>query len=172
VVFVFARAEAGWTQVQALVAPERSSRDFFGRSLACGPGVLLVGELQDVESGADDGLVQVFEPDADGLWRHVQELAPAERSAGGGFGLSLALEDGLAAVGERGSPERGTGAVHLYRRGARGWEPLDRLPGESGAADRFGQSVALSGGTLLVGADRDAERGRFSGAAFVLAVPD
>jgi choice-of-anchor B domain-containing protein len=83
---------------------------------------------------------------------HAQSLAgagiPAARA---GFGLSLAIGEDELFIGE---PDNSTrpGLVHIYRRGASGWEEADQLRADDGKpSDGFGQQLVLAGSTLFVG---------------------
>ncbi|HZR79995.1 MAG TPA: serine hydrolase [Candidatus Binatia bacterium] len=106
----------------------------------------------------------VFER-AGGGWRQVAALR-RESISGYAAPLSLALEGDTLAVGDT----DGCGAVLVYRHQQGSWNRVAAIsaptcPGASG----FGASVALSGSTLLVGADPHIERDQRShdGAAFV-----
>jgi hypothetical protein len=91
------------------------------------------------------------------------------------FGHSLALDDGVLAVGAPGDRANGvySGAVYVFERGPTGWTELARLTADNaGAEDQFGHSVTVHGGTLVVGApyeDGDADGLQDSGAAYVFA---
>lgn len=71
------------------------------------------------------------------------------------FGHSIALEDGRLLVGAPNHTEvgDGTGAAHLYERGAHGWKLTATLTAPDGTPGNvFGYSVAFSSGRALVGA--------------------
>jgi hypothetical protein len=84
------------------------------------------------------------------------------------FGASIAIEGELAIVG---TPEDDIGAlwnrgsVHVLARTAGGWQIVDKLVADDGSTGaQFGTHVAISEGTVLVGAPT---RGLSSGAAYV-----
>lgn len=69
-----------------------------------------------------------------------------------GYGASAAAGDGEAFVGEA-LNERTPGYVYVYRDGGDGWTEVQRLAASDAApGDRFGRTLALVGGDLLVGA--------------------
>ncbi len=70
--------------------------------------------------------------------------------AGEELGFSMDADDGWLAVGDPGHDAR-RGRVLLYRTGAAS-APVELIPPGLGAGARFGWSVALNGGRLLVGA--------------------
>jgi hypothetical protein len=78
------------------------------------------------------------------------------------FGYSVALSDGILAIGAPFDPARAgeggvaCGAVYVYKRRQGRWEPQARIPSPNGhRGDCFGFSLALSGGTLVVGANEE-----------------
>ena len=84
------------------------------------------------------------------------------------FGFSVSLSGEFAVVG---SPldttlELYAGAAYVFRSTPSGWVELGQLLGDDIGSDeqeRFGDSVAISGNTILIGAPRD----NITGAAFV-----
>ncbi|MCB9913517.1 MAG: hypothetical protein H6828_00040 [Planctomycetes bacterium] len=71
------------------------------------------------------------------------------------FGSAIALGEGRAALGAPGSDDAAldAGAVHLYQRGAAGWQHLGELLAPAPlAGERFGEALALDGRRLAIGA--------------------
>ena len=86
------------------------------------------------------------------------------------FGDALAMQNSELIVGEplrglTGNPDQDRGVVHLYQRNAIGQWVFDEtiLPPVSTTQDRFGEDIAISGDTLVIGADRNP----FSSGAYV-----
>ncbi len=89
-------------------------------------------------------------------------LRASRPEKGAQFGFSAALSGDQAAIG---APEEsnGSGAVYLYTRTANGWEPGQRLTlADRTSGNRFGQSLALQGDTLIVGAMQRPVDGKFN----------
>ncbi|MGA1237741.1 MAG: hypothetical protein ACO34E_12850 [Limisphaerales bacterium] len=88
------------------------------------------------------------------------------------YGMSVVVDGAYALVGapqealDSGDPFSDTiGAVHVYRRGDAGWEPVQVLRPPGGeVASGFGACLALDEGVLAVGAYQDASVGFQSGA--------
>jgi hypothetical protein len=60
------------------------------------------------------------------------------------------------------------GSAYVFKRDGETWKQQVQLKASDGAAgDAFGVSVAVSGQTIVVGADRDDDRGQDSGSAYV-----
>lgn len=97
-------------------------------------------------------------------------LAPHDTQAEDWFGFALAVEDDLAVVGAwaHSALETRGGAVYLYSRDASGWvTPTKLTPTDPQFDHRFGNSVAIAGGDVLVGAHHDETLAWASGSVYV-----
>jgi len=71
-----------------------------------------------------------------------------------------------------------TGVVHIFTKSdfgeaERAWEKTQTLlAGDLQADDRFGSSVAITGNSLVVGAEQDSNNGRYAGAAYFFSRKD
>ena len=142
---VFAKGPSGWVLSQTLVDPTPGGS--FGRDLAFGEGLLVVGDPMLANGSTSD--VHVYALDA-GAWTLVQTIdGPAAANQDDGFGLSVDVEASRLFVG---APEwANRGVVFVYERTNGPFVEVDRLV--AGASDRgFGRSLAGHGTTLLVGA--------------------
>lgn len=109
----------------------------------------------------------------DGMfWVEEQQLAASDAQQSDGFGQPVALSGETVVVGAVGvNCESGSicGAVYVYRRNAVSWvEEQKLMPSDTVHRDRFGISVAISGDTVVVGAEVDDNLGaayvyRFNG---------
>jgi len=155
-VYVFRRLTPGWTQEAKLTAPDAAPGDEFGAALAVNGDVLVVGAKSDDDRGTDSGSVHVFR-NIGGQWTWEAKLTDALGRANDRLGSSVAVDDGLIAAGvpDRDEIALDDGAVVLYGWDGAQWSMLDRvLPPVQATADRYGFSVALSGGLLVAGAPR------------------
>lgn len=82
---------------------------------------------------------------------HEPVLQASNGTAGDLFGVSLAATADLAVVGAP-AKDGGTGAVYVFNRFKQEWTEQARLPSPAPAGARFGQSVAISGNTIVAGA--------------------
>jgi len=185
-VYVFSRTPP-YAAITKIHSPEPSRGGVFGWSIANDGDALLVGSPENTLIAQGPGTV--FElARVDGEWQHRNKLVASTPSAGASFGWSVALQGELAAIGapHPGAPhgqapgQRPHGDVYLYRRAPEGWSQTKQLqaivPRDD---DYFGIRVALSDGTLFVGAcgdsssesglDADPQRGNLADAgAFYL----
>ena len=85
-------------------------------------------------------------------WRQVAELKGSDTVAGDGFGVAVAISGETVAVGS-GLAASDAGRGYLFTKGATGWHQAAELVGSgSVAGDGFGDSVAVSGRFVVVGA--------------------
>ncbi|MEW6744531.1 MAG: FG-GAP repeat protein [Planctomycetota bacterium] len=139
-------------QFEALVASDAGPAAHLGRSLVYVGDRLVVGAPDDDDLGATTGAVYVFRNGATG-WVEEQKLLAATPAPGSAFGFSVAMSaDGVLAIG---APFDDTlapnaGAVFVFRwAGSRWVEEAKITAGTRG--DKFGWSVGLSDGFLVVG---------------------
>lgn len=151
-VYVFTRDGGTWKHGAKLVAEDGNASDQFGWSVALSGDTALVGALL-AEAGR--GAAYVFVRD-DGTWRQQAKLAARDGSKEDRFGWSVALSGDTALVGAALADvgdDPGRGAAYVFRRSGGTWRQRAKLLASDGAAgDRFGESVALSDDTALIGA--------------------
>ncbi len=149
-VHVFRNEGGRWAETASIAPEDLLVGDGFGQSLAVYGNTLVVGAPHREHGGA----AYVFErsgPDAP--WVQVALLRINDGGAEGeGFGTALAVHGELALVGAPGGPEGGT--VFVFHRGDGGsWEQQHWFQSSNATAgDRFGASLALGDGRVLVGA--------------------
>ena len=168
---------SSWTQVAKLTADDGAKCDTFGGSVAISDGTIVVGALGDDDKGSDSGSVYLFEmssPDDASSWAQVASSPPMMEQASDYFGCSVAISDGTIVVGAHGDDDKGpdSGAVYLFEKSspddASSWSQVAKLTADDGAAsDHFGWSVAISDGTIVVGAQNDDDKGSYSGSVYL-----
>lgn len=140
----------------------------FGYSVAVSSGVIVVGAPGDTSSGMSTGSAFLFRSNGTS-WVEVQKLVIGTASPLAMFGSSVAVHNGLVAVGAK-NPG-GKGSVTLFRQSLSDsikWESIGVLEGEdSWFGDQFGASVSVFNGVVVVGAPYADDVMMDSGAAFV-----
>ena len=172
-VFVFVRDAAGsWSQ-QARLEPSSPSPNRFGTSVAAFGDTVVVGAPWEDDSS---GAAYVFARNGDGTWRQQGHLKASNAEGGGVFGgdffggsvavsgdtvvVGAAYEDsGSSSVnGDEGNydgrVDANFGAAYVFVRNENeAWSQQAYLKASNADFnDLFGESVALSGDTVLVGA--------------------
>jgi uncharacterized repeat protein (TIGR01451 family) len=160
-VYVFVRAGATWVQQQRLAGP-----DGFGESVALAGDTAVVGVVPFVgTSGSAHVLVR-----SGATWSAQATLASDEVGFDG-FGTSAAISTDTVVIGAPAydTPDGGLGAAFVFVRSGTGWTQQQRLlPGDGPDGTTFGDSVSVSGDTVVVGASRaDTPAAADTGAAYV-----
>jgi hypothetical protein len=94
--------------------------------------------------------VHVFERTNSGRYRRAAVLSPAD-AQGTDFGSALAIRGDTLVVGAP-SAANSTGAAYVFHRGQQGWRLNQKLSPSLPGAQSFGRAVAVSHGTIAIGA--------------------
>lgn len=146
--------ENGTWQERSRNVPDSPNFNFAAGPLALKDGVLAI-PMQDKRDGSAPLRVFIYEITKHGAARHVTTIRVGEESCSL---TSLILRQHTLAVGV--PCDNGTGAVYVYEQGkdASKWKLTDRIvPDEPKVSSRFGQSVDLRKGTLVVGAPTETQ---------------
>lgn len=177
--YVFVRSGTTWTQQAYLKASNTGANDWFGYSVALAGNTLAVGApFEDGSAtgvnGADDdgtlaaGAVYVFTRSGT-IWSQQAYIKASNTGADDQFGRSVALSGETLVVG---APEEdgsgigvnptsnnltpNSGAVYIFTRSGTTWSQQAYLKASNpDVSDLFGESVALDGDTLAVGAKEE-----------------
>ena len=160
-------------QIAKLTASDGVAGDLFGHSVAVDGDTAVVGAYEDE---SEKGAAYVLAKDSSGAWSQVAKLtasdgdASSDGEAGDIFGWSVAVDGDTVVVGARYND-----SAYVFTKPDDGWndEEYDgtetaKLTASDGAVgDFFGQSVAVDGDTVVVGASEDDG----SGSAYVFTKP-
>ncbi|TAL29480.1 MAG: hypothetical protein EPN93_21530 [Spirochaetes bacterium] len=171
--YVFTRDASGnWSQDAYLKASNAGAGDQFGIAVAVYGDIIVVGAAcessgqksvtnDDGTASADNtltgaGAVYVFRKDGSGDWVQDAYLKASNAATNNYFGSAVAAEDDTIVVGSYG--ESGSGAAYVFSKdGSGNWvQDACLKASNAGANDQFGISVAMSGGVIVVGADKEA----------------
>ncbi len=194
--FVYLRPPGGWSgnltetaRLTASVPNPFNHTERFGLSVAASGDTIVVGaEGYDlVSSNTDEGVAFVFVEPPGGWSGQLTETAQLRAAVPNPFGSdeffasAVAIEGDRIVVGARSYELSGgasdEGAVFVYDKPPGGWtgilsETLQFTSADSAIGDEFGNALALSGQTLVVGAHRaDVNGVTNTGAAYVFAMP-
>jgi hypothetical protein len=159
--YIFRDTGSGWTQVAKLTADDAAPGDLFGVSVALSGNVALIGASRDDGAGESSGSVYVFEDTGSG-WSQAAKLTASDAEAGDFFGHTLSISGTTAIVGSQGDDSGGvdSGSATIFTKVDGGWQEIAKLaPSTQEAGAAFGNSVAISGDTAIVGAAREGGTG-------------
>ena len=150
-----------------LTADDRAKDDEFAYSVAIDGNTAVVGAPG---SNSNAGAVYVFVfTEADGAWGQAAKLAASVPVTGDKFGIPVAIDGNTIAVGAPGSNSN-AGAVYVFTEADGMWSQAATLTAADGAAnDEFGISVAVDGGSVVVGASGSNSN---TGVVYVFTKPD
>lgn len=160
------RSVSEWTQLTKLVPDGKDDMNQFGRSIGLESSTALIGST---------GAAFVFTK-SDGNWSQEAQLI-ADDQDGDKFGQTVALSGTTALIGARYDEDPNghwAGSAYVFTCSAGEWTQQAKLAADDGEnKDRFGQSVAVDGDTVLIGADQgDKPGGEDDGKAYVFTRQD
>ncbi|EFO80628.1 alpha beta-propellor repeat-containing integrin [Oscillochloris trichoides DG-6] len=199
--YVFVRSGSTWSQQAYLKASNTDAYDFFGRSVAISGDTIVVsadnedsdGSSQGNNSAGNAGAAYVFVRSGT-TWSQQAYLKAATVQANDNFGYSVAISGDALVVGAHSEDSatsdpsdnsaQNAGAAYLFVRSGNTWIQESYLKASNtDAGDLFGSSVAISGNTLVVGANGEASNATGvdgnqtdnsalgSGAAYLFSIP-
>jgi len=161
--YIYHQSGGTWTQVQKLVAADAGPADFFGCSVVIKGDYAAIGAYSwDNAAGAqNEGAVYLYKIDANGTYNYQTTLTATSATASSSLGISVDMDgDYIISGSYQYDPPGGghyAGGATIWHLGADGtWDELPRLTAFDGedtpvAGDKFGTSVAVSGGYAVVG---------------------
>ena len=177
--YVFEKSDDGtWAQTAKLVAADAAAGDRFGVSVTVSGSTIVVGAYMD-HSGSNSGnsgSAYVFEKSDDGQWAQAAKLVADDAAAGDQFGISVSVSGSTVVVGARQDDDdaaSNSGSAYVFEKSDDGtWAQAAKLVADDGAAeDWFGESVSVSGSTVVVGAWQDDDDGSDSGSGYIWMLP-
>ncbi|HEX8558919.1 MAG TPA: Calx-beta domain-containing protein [Pyrinomonadaceae bacterium] len=174
--YVFRRTGSAWAREQRIVLDSGEAGDLFGISVDVDGGTAVFGAAQGFSAMAVRGAVFVYAR-AGSAWTQQQKLLASDGEQNDYFGRDVSISgDALVAgaFGDRvgGQDIPGQGSAYVFRRAGSTWTEQQKLIATDGSgADFFGQHVALSGDTAVVGAKGDDVAGeQEKGSAYVFSL--
>jgi hypothetical protein len=171
--YVFERQTDGsYIEVAKLWAPLTGSETAsdggqFGRDVSIDGALIVIGADNANNDEPNSGAAYVFERLSDGTFVQTQKLGPGDPDGHARFGRSVSLDGERLIVGANEDDSRG--AAYIFERQASGeFSETQKIVANDGSHDdMFGCDVAISGDTLVIGAERDDDIGDSSGSAYI-----
>jgi drug/metabolite transporter superfamily protein YnfA len=154
--YIFTRSGTTWTQQAKITASDPQQYDNFGRALAISGSTIVVGAPYEDTGSADAGAVYVFLYFGGSSWQQQAKIQSFDALSGDNFGGSVDIEGDTMIVGASGADSFyvNCGAAYIYTRSGSTWAYQQKLVGSNRAEnDGFGGGVAISGSTIVVGAN-------------------
>jgi hypothetical protein len=181
-VYIFEKG-SGWSdghanQVAKLYPAGADSSDSFNDGVAIFGDTVVVGANgASNPNGSYAGSAYVFERGggwSDGHANQVAKLYSADGDSSDNFGSVVAISGNTVAVGawDEYTSSSEIGAAYVFKKGS-GWsdgyasQVAKLIPDDGDIGDRFGDTVAISNGIVIVGANRDEDVARYAGSAYI-----
>src|SRR6266851_5100778 len=146
-------------QQAKLTASDGVPGDTFGVSVAISGSTAVVGaSFKNSQTGAAYVFVR-----SGTAWSQQAMLTASDGFSFDRFGTSVAIFGPTVVVGAFGQNSE-TGAAYVFVRSGTAWHQQAKLTASDGKRGSFGNSVAISGSTMVVGAE---SKNFFTGAAYV-----
>ena len=184
-VYVFVHNGNIWSQQAYLKASNTPLSDLFGTSVAISGDTLVVGAPKEASDATGVNGEQTNYADYSGAayvfvrsgetWSQQAYLKASNTGEGDQFGVSVAISGDTVVVGALGEDSNATGvngdqldnslnnpgAAYVFNRVGETWSQQAYLKASNtGTLDWFGESVAISGNYIVVGASRERSNGR------------
>ena len=157
--YVFVYTGGIWIPQANLVASDQTPGAYFGQSVNIQGDLIAIGARNADPKGA--GAVYLFRKADDG-WTQIAKVTPSDGKKNDQYGFTVAISGDVMTVGSRRADPDGltdAGAAYVYSLKGDNVELVTRLtPIDASACDEFGQSVAMAGDVIAVGAWKDDEK--------------
>lgn len=163
--YLFNRNRGGannWGQFRRLLASDGAKQDNFGASVSISGNFVVVGAPRGDGTYIQQGSAYIFARDQGGVnnWGVVKKLLASDGARDDRFGFSVAISGNSVVVGAKYNEidsNYNQGSAYLYKRnsgGTNNWGQTRRfLASDGDKGDTLGSSVAISGSTIVVGAN-------------------
>jgi hypothetical protein len=172
--YVFVRSGTSWTQQAKLTASDGAANEEFGNSVSLSGNYAVIGAYGDViGANGSQGSAYIFHRSGT-TWTQQAKLTASDGASADWFGYSVAISGDYVIIGAYGDDE-GTnteqGSAYVYIRSGTSWSQQAKLTASDGTdGDYFGNSVAISGDYVVIGAYRNLIGGNTNqGSAYIFA---
>ena len=164
--YIFERDSGGtWSQVQKIVASDRTAVDGFGLSVAMHEDVIIVGSYNGYdENGQNPGYITgaayIFDYNGNS-WSQTQKIVASYRDYGAKFGCDVDISGNYAVVGaywdrtdeNNANVMNRSGSVFIFEKNGGNWSEVRKFtPQYRGSIDELGWDVTIDGTTIAAGA--------------------
>jgi hypothetical protein len=168
--YVYTRTGAAWSEQAKLLASDGTGGDAFGISVAVDGDTAVVGAHLNDDAGSSSGSAYVFTRSGT-TWTQQAKLVAPDAATLDRFGFAVDIDGDTVVVGARDDDDNGTesGAAYVFDRTGTTWTFTTKLLASDGTAlDLFGETLALDGDRIVVGAPGDDPgSGASAGSAYV-----
>ena len=157
--YVFVYTDGRWIHQATLVASDPIAGAYFGQSVDIQGDVMAISARNANPNSA--GGFYLFRKSGDG-WMEIAKVTPSDGKLEDQYGFAIVMSGDTIAVGSRRADVNGvkdTGAAYVYSLKGDSVEFITKLTAKDKiSGDQFGQSIAIAGDVIAVGAWKDDNR--------------
>lgn len=149
--YVFERTGSVWSQQQKILPADPNNEKEFGYSVAIRDDTAVVSARND--NGNFLYVSYVFERKNGSKWTEQQKLTASDGRPHTGFGFAIQIQKNTIFLGAVFAGDSAQGQVYVFTKKNDEWKESQIISAERGLRDdTFGNSLSVSGDTLVVGA--------------------
>ncbi len=165
--YIFVNNGTNWVEQQKLTASDGEVNDAFGTTVAISGDTVIVGATgDDVATGA----AYIFTRTGT-TWSEQKKLTASDKKSSSFFGSGVAIENNTAIIGAYNGVStdgENSGSAYIFFRSGANWSQQKKLTTSDGEEGRFGESVGISGDTVIISSDAsDVGSKEGQGAAYI-----
>ena len=167
--YVFIRSGTSWSQQAKLQASDRGAYDSFGQNVAIEGNTIIVGSKDEDAAGSDAGAAYIFTRSGT-TWSQQAKIVASDAQASDSFGSDVDISGETVVVGASREDTGGSesGAAYIFTRSGTSWSQQAKIQASDKASgDEFGQSIGISGDTIVAGAFKEDTGGSEAGSAYI-----
>jgi hypothetical protein len=154
--YFYEKSGSAWTVKQRIQPDDPNAAEFGFRAVLRDDVAIVTADMAGPNIG--QGAAYVFSPDGAGTWTQTQILSLADGTGFDNFGSAITLDGDRLVIGAHGTviggDQFGQGAAYFFARSDSGWSQVQQILADDGALnDNFGNSAAMVGDTLFIGAN-------------------
>ena len=154
-----------WPEMAMITASDSAVSDYFGDSVSINGDYAVIGAWGNDDNSDNSGSAYIFKYESE-TWIEKAKLTPSDGSFDDRFGCSVSISGDYAIIGAVRNNDNGSACI--FKRDGIVWSQQAKLTASdsTGAGDRFGGSVSISGDYAVIGAYDD-DNGNNSGSAYI-----
>ena len=166
--YIFLRNGTTWKEQAKLITDDAEAGDQIGSAVAISGDYAIVGSPADDDAGSKSGSAYIFFRSGN-TWKEQAKLTAGDAAEKDNFGSAVAISGDYAIVGSPSDDDAGSksGSAYAFVRSGTTWKEEAKLTASDAAAgDKFGQPIAISGRTAIIGTPLDDDAGDSSGSVY------
>ncbi len=145
--------------IKTIYSNQPAGGDGFGISCAIGSTFMLIGSYADGDKGSSAGKVEMFDLNGN----YIKTIYSNQPAANDYFGISCAIGSTFILIGSQGDDDNGTDAGKVEMFDLNGNYIKTIYSNQPGASAQFGVSCAIGSTCILIGSNRNADKGLYTG---------